>query len=52
MPAILQQLMRHEDITTTLKYYVGSDAQATAEVLYAAYQPRSESLPATTRPPV
>ena len=38
MPAILQQLMRHEDITTTLKYYVGSDAQAVADVLWAAVQ--------------
>jgi integrase len=36
MPAILQQLMRHADITTTLKYYVGSDAQATADVLWEA----------------
>jgi len=27
MPAVLQQLMRHESIDTTMKYYVGRDAQ-------------------------
>ena len=26
MPAVLQQLMRHQSITTTLRYYVGLDA--------------------------
>jgi integrase len=36
MPAILQQLMRHEDISTTLKFYVGSEAETTADVLWAA----------------
>ena len=36
MPAVLQQLMRHEDINTTLKFYVGSDAEAVADVLWAA----------------
>ncbi len=36
MPAVLQQLMRHQDINTTLKYYVGSDADAIADVLWAA----------------
>jgi integrase len=46
MPAILQQLMRHEDITTTLKYYVGSDAQATADVLWEAVAKRG-TIPGT-----
>ncbi|QDT55586.1 site-specific tyrosine recombinase XerC [Caulifigura coniformis] len=36
MPAVLQQLMRHENIETTLRYYVGSDADGMAEILYAA----------------
>ena len=36
MPQILMQLMRHEDISTTMKYYVGREAETTADVLYAA----------------
>jgi integrase len=36
MPQVLMELMRHETIETTLKYYVGRNAQNTAEVLYAA----------------
>lgn len=36
MPAVLQQLMRHESIETTLAFYVGRDAQATAEILYGS----------------
>ncbi len=36
MPQILMQLMRHEDMSTTMKYYVGKEAEATADVLYAA----------------
>jgi integrase len=36
MPAVLQQLMRHEDINTTLKFYVGSDAEAIGDVLWSA----------------
>ena len=36
MPQILMQLMRHEDISTTMKFYVGREAEATADVLYAA----------------
>ena len=33
MPAVLQPLMRHENIETTLKCYVGSDAEDMAEAL-------------------
>jgi integrase len=36
MPQVLKELMRHETIETTLKYYVGRNAQNTAEALYAA----------------
>lgn len=32
MPAHLQQLMRHESIETTLRYYVGANAERTADV--------------------
>lgn len=38
MPAVLMELMRHESITTTLKYYVGKNAQRTAKILREAYE--------------
>lgn len=38
MPPVLQELMRHESIETTMKYYVGQDAQSTAAELYAALE--------------
>jgi len=36
MPQILMELMRHESIDTTLRYYVGRNAQATAAILWEA----------------
>lgn len=36
MPAQLKELMRHETITTTMTYYVGRNAEATAARLYEA----------------
>ena len=36
IPAVLRPLMRHADIDTMLKFYVGSDAGATADVLRGA----------------
>jgi hypothetical protein len=36
MPHHLQELMRHESIETTLKFYVGRDAETTAAALHAA----------------
>ncbi|MCC6127431.1 MAG: site-specific integrase [Pirellulales bacterium] len=41
MPAELRELMRHSDISTTMQFYVGRNAQSTAATLWAAYQ-RSE----------
>jgi integrase len=38
MPAVLQQLMRHESIETTLRYYVGRNAESTAEVVWQAFE--------------
>jgi hypothetical protein len=38
MPQVLMELMRHESIETTLKFYVGRNAQATADVLWNAHQ--------------
>jgi integrase len=36
MPIVLQQLMRHQDINTTLRYYVGRDAETTSETVWKA----------------
>jgi hypothetical protein len=38
MPPVLMQLMRHESIETTMRYYVGRSVQATADVVWAAYE--------------
>ena len=47
MPAQLMELMRHESIETTLRFYVGTDAQRTAEAAWAAFDalPRAFSGP-------
>jgi integrase len=34
MPAVLKELMRHQSIETTLVYYVGQNAEATADELW------------------
>ena len=34
MPAVLRELMRHAKVETTLKYYVGENADATAEEIW------------------
>jgi integrase len=36
MPPVLQELLRHETIQTTMKYYMGQDAQSTAAELHWA----------------
>jgi integrase len=38
MPAELRELMRHADISTTMAFYVGRNAQSTAESLWTAYR--------------
>lgn len=38
MPQILMELMRHESIETTLRFYVGRNAAKTADVLWAAHE--------------
>jgi integrase len=37
MPAVLQQMMRHATIETTMKFYVGRDAQTAAGVIAEAF---------------
>jgi integrase len=41
MPQVLMVLMRHESIETTMRYYVGRNAQTMAEVLWDAYHQAS-----------
>jgi integrase len=36
MPTVLRELMRHEDIATTMAYYVGDNALATADAVWNA----------------
>jgi len=43
MPAVLQQLMRHESINTTMQFYVGRNAEATADTLWEAYEGRTSA---------
>jgi integrase len=38
MPAVLKELMRHQDINTTMKYYVGTEAEETARMLHQTMQ--------------
>ncbi|MBX3438255.1 MAG: site-specific integrase [Planctomycetaceae bacterium] len=44
MPPALQQLMRHDSIETTLRYYVGKDAVRTSALLWQALHTKSDSL--------
>ena len=37
MPVVLQELMRHDSIDTTMRYYVGRNAQSTAKILWQAH---------------
>lgn len=36
MPAVLQELMRHESIQTTMEFYVGRNAEVTADAVWQA----------------
>lgn len=59
MPAVLREMMRHASIETTMKYYVGLNAEATADEIWAAFsnktantagnatEPSREARPAT-----
>ena len=53
-PHILQQLMRHSSIHTTMSFYVQSDADEIAETIWVAFQDMRNSsaklLPAADRP--
>ena len=43
MPAVLQQLMRHASIETTLRYYVGKQAGSVEDACERALRQRTEA---------
>lgn len=45
MPPVLQQLMRHESIDTTMRFYVGRNAETTSAVLWEAVGKAGGMLP-------
>jgi len=45
MPVQLMELMRHKNIETTLRYYVGANAQRTAQSIWAAFQQQGQVSP-------
>jgi integrase len=50
MPTVLKELMRHESIETTLKHYVGRNAQSTADLLWEAHARASGNTLGNTAP--
>lgn len=44
MPAVLKELMRHADISTTMAYYVGRSAEQTADLLWQTVTRPGDSL--------
>lgn len=38
MPQVLKELMRHESIETTMRFYVGRNAHTTADAVWEAYE--------------
>ena len=45
MPAQLKELMRHESIETTLRYYVGTNAERTADAYWDAFDRATSIAP-------
>lgn len=52
MPQVLMELMRHESIDTTMRYYVGRNAQSTAAVLWEAHRQASDKVARNLQEPV
>jgi hypothetical protein len=48
MPAVLQQLMRHESVETTMRFYVGQNADATADAVWDAWGQLGATLGASS----
>ena len=49
MPVVLRELMRHESLETTMRYYVGVNAGATADELWAAIGGNSGGAPESAK---
>lgn len=45
MPAVLQRLMRHESIDTTMRFYVDLDVDAVADELWDHHQAKTDNTP-------
>ena len=52
MPVQLMELMRHKNIETTLRYYVGANAQRTAQTIWTAFQQQGQASPPAAAPEV
>jgi integrase len=50
MPVVLKELMRHSQIETTLRYYVGQDATRTADILWKAHENARQTANDATEP--
>jgi integrase len=48
MPQVLMALMRHESIDTTMRYYVGRNANTVADAVWAAVEKRQEGTVLST----
>lgn len=48
MPAVLKDLMRHTDISTTMKYYVGQNADENAAAVWAAAGKKPQEIRVNT----
>jgi integrase len=44
MPPVLMEMMRHEAIATTMEFYVGRNAEVTADAMWAAYEQNSAAI--------
>jgi len=44
MPQVLMELMRHENIETTMRFYVGRNAERTADVLWGVFESQTGSI--------
>ena len=48
MPTVLRELMRHESLDTTLRFYVGTNTQRTNDAIWAAFNREQERLSANS----
>ena len=46
MPTVLRELMRHDSIETTMRYYVGQNAESTADTLWECHEKEAAAVEA------